>query len=153
MNKDAYISHDGRYRYTLSRIWDETKPLVMFIGLNPSTADEYTDDNTIKRCCNFALSWGYGGILVGNLFAYRSTNPNNLFMVEDPIGPENDTYLKKMSMSAALIVAVWGNSGCLQNRSHVVAKMFPEMKCLRKNKTGEPAHPLYLPADLKPINF
>lgn len=73
MIKDAILSEDRKYRYILSRTWDETKPTVLFIGLNPSTADEKTDDPTIRKCINYAKCWGYGKILMANLFAFRST--------------------------------------------------------------------------------
>ncbi len=73
MIKDAILSEDRKYRYILSRTWDETKPTVLFIGLNPSTADEKTDDPTIRKCINYAKCWGYGKILMANLFAFRNT--------------------------------------------------------------------------------
>ena len=74
----AVFSDCRKYRYTLWRIWDGNKPLVMIIGLNPSTADETSNDPTITRCKNFARSWGYGGVLVANLFGCRATSPNEL---------------------------------------------------------------------------
>ena len=73
MIKDAILSEDRKYCYILSRTWDETKPTVLFIGLNPSTADEKTDDPTIRKCINYAKCWGYGKILMANLFAFRNT--------------------------------------------------------------------------------
>ena len=75
MKKDAVLSEDRKYRYLLSRNWDDTKPTVLFIGLNPSTADEKEDDPTINKCISYAKSWGYGKVLMANLFAFRSTNP------------------------------------------------------------------------------
>lgn len=86
MKSEAILSVDRKYRYVLTRTWDETLPNIMFVGLNPSTADETTDDPTIRRCINFAKSWGYGGLYMVNLFAYRSTNPNNIRIVDNPIG-------------------------------------------------------------------
>ena len=90
MKKDAILSEDRKYRYVLSRIWDESKSMVMIIGLNPSTADETIDDPTIVRCIDFAKNWGYGGIYMLNLFAFRATLPKDMFSVENPIGDEND---------------------------------------------------------------
>ena len=153
MKKDAKISSDAQYRYTLSRIWDDSKPLVLFVGLNPSTADQCNDDRTVNRCMAFASLWGYGGILLGNLFAYRSKDPMNLYKATDPVGPENDEYLKQMATKASLVVGVWGNLGVYMERSKTVRELLPQMKCLRQNKTGEPAHPLYLPGNLVPIDF
>lgn len=128
-------------------LWDKEKPKVLFIGLNPSTADETEDDRTIRRCIGFAKRWGYGAILVGNLFGIRSTNPANIYAVKDPIGPENDAILLKMAQEAKLIVAAWGNSGVYLNRSLRMRSFFPEMKCLGLNVTGEPKHPLYVRAN------
>lgn len=89
MKKGAIISDCQQYRYALWRIWDETKPFVMFIMLNPSKADAETDDNTVRRCIGFAKSWGYGGIYICNLFAYRSTDPKVLLKVDNPFGDQN----------------------------------------------------------------
>ena len=93
MKSEAILSVDRKYRYVLTRTWDETLPNIMFVGLNFSTADETTDDPTIRRCINFAKSWGYGGLYMVNLFAYRSTNPNNIRIVDNPIGDDNDSYI------------------------------------------------------------
>ena len=75
--KNATFSSCRAYRYSLSRIWDKKKKLVLLIGLNPSTADEKVDDPTIRRCVNYAKNWGYGGFLMVNLFAYRTTLPSS----------------------------------------------------------------------------
>ena len=88
MEKDAILSEDRKYRYVLSRIWDKSKPIVMIIGLNPSTADETEDDRTIRRCIKFADSWGYGGVYMLNLFAFRATKPTDMFVVVNPIGSQ-----------------------------------------------------------------
>ncbi len=151
MRKDAVLSADRHYRYSLTREWDREKPKVLFIGLNPSTADETEDDATIRRCIGFAKRWGYGAILVGNLFAIRSKSPATIYSAKDPVGPENDAFLLKMASEATLIVAAWGNDGGFRNRSAEVKKLFPNMMCLGINKTGEPKHPLYVRADQEPI--
>ena len=90
MEKKAIISKDKIYRYKLSRTWDSTKPTILFIGLNPSIADENIDDQTITRCINFAKDWGYGTLLMANLFAFRSTYPKDIYLIDDPIGKDND---------------------------------------------------------------
>ena len=84
MKKDAQLSTCRKYRYALWRTWDEAKPQVMIIGLNPSTADETKDDPTITRCINFAKAWGYGGVCMANLFAYRATAPSDVKASIDP---------------------------------------------------------------------
>lgn len=150
MIKDAILSEDRKYRYILSRIWDETKPTVLFIGLNPSTADENEDDPTIRRCINFAKNWGFGGLLMANLFAFRSTNPQALYSAQDPIGSENNYYIKKYAEKSALIIACWGNHGRFNNRSQQVYDLIDSLNCLDTNKSGEPKHPLYIRSDAKP---
>ena len=94
MKTDAKFSACRKYRYALWRTWDESKPNVMIIGLNPSTADENENDPTITRCINFAKSWGYGGVCVTNLFAYCATVPSDMKASNDPIGSENDSWNK-----------------------------------------------------------
>ena len=107
MEKKANISKDKIYRYTLSRTWDSTKPTVLFIGLNPSIADENIDDPTITRCINFAKDWGYGTLLMANLFAFRSTYPKEIYLIDDPIGKDNDHYILECVKQSDLIIACW----------------------------------------------
>jgi len=150
MKKSAVISADKIYRYELRRIWDDSKSFVMFIGLNPSTADEANDDPTITRCINYARAWGYGGLIMANLFAFRSTDPSQLRMTPEPIGAENNSYLSKLQDEVAMIVVAWGNHGSLFNRGNEVIKMLKNPHFLEMSKEGQPKHPLYLKADLKP---
>lgn len=145
------MSDCRRYRYALWRTWDGSKSLVMFIGLNPSTADETADDPTLIRCMNFARSWGYGGVCMANLFAFRATEPTEMKSSDDPVGVENNRWLERLANDAALVVAAWGNDGSFLNRSADIRLLLPELHCLKMNKSGEPAHPLYQPARLKPI--
>lgn len=150
MKSGAKLSKCRKYRYALWRIWDESKPTVMIIGLNPSTANETEDDPTLRRCINFSKSWGYGGVYMANLFAYRAMDPVVMKAAKNPIGNENDKWLKKLADQAHIVVAAWGNDGCFLNRSKNVRIMFPDLYCIKNNKSGEPAHPLYLKANLKP---
>ncbi len=143
----AELSECRTYRYALWRIWDNNKPKVMFIGLNPSTADENTDDKTITRCTNFAKSWGYGGFYMTNLFAYRSTDKSKLPLVENPIGDDNDLYIAKYAKLADKTVAAWGNDGVFLERSAIVSNLIAPLFCLEVNQTGEPKHPLYVSSD------
>lgn len=150
MKKYATLSEDRKYRYTLTRIWDETKPKVMFIGLNPSTADETKDDPTIIRCINFAKSWGYGGLEMTNLFAFRATNPKVMKNEKEPIGKDNDTWLKKLATECDIIIGAWGNDGALHARGQEVMNMLDDLHYLALNKSGHPSHPLYLKSTLQP---
>lgn len=125
--------------------------MVMFIGLNPSTADETLDDPTIRRCIGYAKDWGYGGLLMTNIFAYRSTDPRGLLTVEDPIGPDNDKALLKCFLEVDLAIAAWGVHGTLVERDKRVRELLAPLHYLRLTKAGHPAHPLYLPKALKPM--
>ena len=148
----AVFSKDRVYRYALGRTWawggDPT--YVAFIGLNPSTADENIDDPTVRRCIGFAQLWGYGGLVVLNLFAYRSTDPAQLFMVDDPIGCENDHYIKEYAAQSEIVVAAWGNMGKHLNRDMEIRTLLPNLYHLGLTKIGCPRHPLYLPKTIKP---
>ncbi|ACA87234.1 DUF1643 domain-containing protein [Shewanella woodyi] len=153
MKKSAVLSDCRQYRYELWRVWDESKPYTVFIGLNPSTADETEDDPTIRRCINFAKSWGYGGLCMVNLFAFRATQPEDMKRASDPIGSQNDSTLLRLAENAGVIVAAWGNDGVFMERSSKVRTMLPTISALKVNKSGEPAHPLYLKSSLTPVAF
>mgnify|MGYP000036960742 FL=1 len=153
MNKDAKFSSCRTYRYTLWRVWDDSKPYAMFIGLNPSTADETDDDPTIRRCVGFAKNLGYGGLCMANLFAYRATDPSVMMSARDPVGPENDEWLGRLSSNAGIIIAAWGNNGKFLGRSKAVLCFIKNVQCLKVNNSGEPSHPLYIPADTIPIPY
>ena len=143
----AYI--EGVYRYTLLRRWNESEPNVLIIGLNPSTATAINDDPTVRRCIAYARSWGFGSVAIGNLFAYRATDPQRLFRARDPVGPKNDEFLRAMAAEASMVVAAWGNRGVYLNRSEVVQAMFPRLHCLGLTKEKQPRHPLFLPKSLQ----
>lgn len=153
IDSDAVFSSCRKHRYSLWRTWDRKLPKVLFIGLNPSTADEIQDDPTIRRCIRYARDWGYGGYIMGNIFAYRSTDPAKLKIVKDPIGKKNNYWLKKLYSEAEITIAAWGNHGDYLNRGEDVANLFKTLYCLKKTKSGQPSHPLYLPAKLKPILY
>lgn len=150
MKTETRFSPCKTYRYALWRSWDEAKPFVMIIGLNPSMTD---DNPTITRCTNFARTWGFGGVCVANLFAYRAATPPELLAAGEPVGPENDALLHQYSEQAGLTVAAWGNYGAHRNRSADVKPLLANLHCIRMNKSGEPAHPLYLKASLVPVKM
>lgn len=153
MKKTALFSNDRKYRYTLWRTWEYGKDYVVFIGLNPSTADETEDDPTIRRCIGYAKSWGYGSLCMINLFAFRATNPIDMQIQADPIGPLNNIYLFDVSKQARIIIAAWGTNGAFLRRDEEVISLIPNLHYLRLTKNGFPAHPLYLPKDLEPIKW
>ena len=154
MIKSADFSEDRVYRYALWRRWDEdSADYAMFIGLNPSTADEAEDDPTIRRCIQFAKDWGYSGLCVTNLFAFRATDPKVMKQVVEPVGDKNDQWLSECGLHAKVVVAAWGSHGVHRNRDAVVKRLIPELHYLRLTKEGHPGHPLYLPKILTPIPF
>ena len=139
-----------QYRYGLWRIWDRAQPAVMFIGLNPSTADATLDDPTLVRCMGFARSWGYGGVYTANLFAWRATDPRDMKSAKQPVGPDNDRVILDLAQRVDKVVAAWGNDGAWLDRADAVRALLPELYYLKMNRSGQPAHPLYLPKHLKP---
>jgi len=153
--KDAYISEDGIYRYSLNRDWNEEFPMMLFVMLNPSTADAVVDDPTIRRCIGFAERENMGGIEVVNLFAFRATDPKDMKAAADPIGPENDIVIRQALEDAEMVVCAWGNHGVYQGRSQAVLQLIRDEghtpysigPCNGKGK-GEPPHPLYRKGDL-----
>lgn len=152
MERGAFFSPDRTYRYDLWRGWDDKKPVVAFIGLNPSTADENTDDPTIRRCIAFAQSWGYGRLYMVNLFALRATDPKVMKAHHEPIGKMNDERIRQIYRASDIVIAAWGKDGTHLNRDRRVRAMLPNLYALRiSNKTDQPWHPLYLPADSKPV--
>lgn len=154
-SKGAQFSKCRKYRYALWRTWQEDPGYVMFIGLNPSTADETEDDPTIRRCIGFAKAWGFGGIHMLNLFAFRATNPKELKKASDPIGSENNHYLKMYLDSGGLNIACWGTHGAFKDRGEAVIELLgrENLSCLDTIRYGYPKHPLYLKQDIKPIRL
>lgn len=150
MQGDAVISECGQYRYMLTRHWGEG-PEVLFVMLNPSTADALQDDRTIGRCISFAKAWGFGRLAVANLFAFRTPSPAELMQAAEPIGPENDHWLEQLSARAALTVAAWGNDGAFRGRASEVAPRLRNPHYLKLTKRGQPWHPLYIAGDSKPV--
>lgn len=155
MQRGATFSPCRAYRYELHRVWDAHKPPAMFIGLNPSTADETVDDPTIRRCIAYAQAWGYGGLIMGNLFAFRATDPKVMKAASFPVGGDNDHWLRVNALRAGVVVAAWGTHGAFLDRGLIVKRDLAEvarggLHHLKLTKDGYPGHPLYLKADLQP---
>lgn len=149
----ASFSEDRLYRFTLYRRWAELGQEILFICLNPSTADEEHNDPTVWRCVNFARDWGYRGVWVGNLFAFRATEPNELYIAYDPVGVANNLALRQMAKRCDKVVYAWGNHGQYKDRGQYVAEMIGFGWCFGVNKTGEPKHPLYQPRNAQLIKY
>jgi hypothetical protein len=184
IKSDAVFSPDRVHRYALYRTWEplsmdacarrdgicdcDGRPcaapnrLCMFVGLNPSTADETTDDPTIRRCIRFARDWGYDGLVMANLYAFRATQPAELATAVAPIGEwgddanANDVWLQKLARDAELVVAAWGADAGPQPWRASTVRAILEGTCgplhvLGLTKDGAPRHPLYMPAATRPM--
>jgi len=150
MIKTAVIH--GVYRYQLTRIWDAEGDRAVFVMLNPSTADAREDDPTIRRCVGFSRSWGLGGIVVVNLFGLRATDPTELLTAADPVGPENENWVRQtLRYEAGQVVCAWGAHPAVGERGKafevLAAQCERELWCLGKTAAGAPEHPLYLPTE------
>ena len=152
-DNSAIFSSCRKYRYELWRWWDHSKPYVVFIGLNPSTADEINNDATVRRCISFAQSWDYGGLCMMNLFAFRATEPYVMKACLYPIGADNDEHLIMVTDKAGVVVAAWGTHGSHKTRDKEIMAFIPDMWCLGTTKAGHPRHPLYLRKDTELIEF
>jgi hypothetical protein len=149
-DRDACLVCDV-YRYVLTRIWNASLPLCVWVMLNPSKADRRVDDATIKKCMRFARKWGYGGVLVLNLYGLRATDRRELWRVDDPIGPENDKHLLGID-ARLMVVCAWGADG--RRGDEVLAALIARgvtPYCLATTKAGAPTHPLYLKESLTPV--
>lgn len=152
MLTDAYISEDGIYRYNLVRDWGDDQDLAMlFVMLNPSTADAVVDDPTIRRCIGFAEREGCGYMEVVNLFAFRATEPADMKVASDPIGPENNAVIRAALTDADIVVCAWGAHGGFLDRDTEVIDIILSSGhtpyALGLTKDGKPRHPLYLKKD------
>jgi len=143
---ETVLSPDLKYRYCLWRRWgDSNGSYALFVGLNPSTADATIDDPTIRRCKGFSQKWGLTALCMVNLFAFRSTDPNKLYQVQDPVGPLNDRFIITLAKGAGRVVAAWGTRGTFMQRDQAVTAMLNSVTCLGRTKDGCPKHPLYVP--------
>ncbi|HUB98542.1 MAG TPA: DUF1643 domain-containing protein [Solirubrobacterales bacterium] len=161
----AVLSDCGRYRYSLTREIPgqlgepERSGTCLFMMLNPSTADASVDDPTIRRCIRFTKDWGYKRLAVGNLFAYRATNPMALreLPLEVAAGPDNDQWLASHCEEASTIVCAWGANRIAPYRmpwvEPILAERGGDVVCLGTTANGSPRHPLYVPADFEPVPF
>jgi len=149
MNNACVFSADRRHRYTLMHrpdpLFSEGR-LLMWVGLNPSTADERQLDPTLTRILGYSLREGYAGFIMTNLFAWRATDPKDMKAASDPIGSDNDHWLLECARRCRKVVAAWGSHGSFRNRDAQVCELLRdfEVVCLARNADGAPGHPLYL---------
>lgn len=153
--RKASFSRCKQYRYELQRIFDEGQGVCVFIGLNPSTADARMDDPTIRRCMGFARDWGYRQLRVVNLFAYRTTYPDELKRCSEPVGKGNRRAIRRACAGADCIVAAWGMHGTLHDQDRRLIHSLSDwrLECFGLTRNGRPLHPLYLRRDAVLVPF
>jgi hypothetical protein len=153
----AAFSRCRRWRYLLWRRWDEVKPAANFLMLNPSTADEVKLDPSCTRARVYAERWGFGALIVTNLFGWRATDPDEMKAARDPVGRGNDAAILEAARAASIVVCAWGNHGAHQDRAEQVVKALRlskiQLHYLKMNGAGHPSHPLYLPGTLEPVRW
>lgn len=158
-SRGATFSSCRRYRYLLWRTWNDLTSTklgtVLWVMLNPSTADELVFDPTVRRCFLFTRAWGYRSMEVVNIFGLRSTDPRELYRSSDPVGPDNDKAIMDAAYQADLIVCAWGNHGRYRNRGLHVREHLKTINRIQLHVLGltgmqQPRHPLYVRGDLKP---
>lgn len=142
-------SNSAEYRYTLLRYIGPDTRTMLWVMLNPSTADEEKDDPTIRRVKSFTFREGYGRLVVVNLFAKRATKPVDLWKSENPLGPNNGQVLLSAIKRADIVVAAWGAAkipkGIERPNVEAMAKHHGKsLWCLGTNQDGSPKHPLYI---------
>ena len=159
----AQFTPCGLYRWTLQRAWDQARPRLLFIGLNPSRADAERDDPTLRRLIGFARAWGFGALDVVNLFGRCSPSPAVLRRCNDPIGPENDHWLKEalarlQPQAGDALWLGWGNGGVWRQRDQQVLALLATklpadltLWAIGLTASGQPRHPLYAPAAAQPL--
>ena len=148
LERDAVISDCGLYRYLLRRAWDYERPRLLWVMLNPSTADAEVDDATIRSCTRLCRSWGYGSFEVVNLFGFRATDPAALAAAANPMGERNDIVAEAAVGRCDVAVAAWGAHPMAQRRARQMADLIrrqrPMVYCVGTTKAGAPKHPLYI---------
>jgi hypothetical protein len=153
------FSKDRAHRYTLFRYWGDPDDYCVFIGMNPSGADEAAVDPTVNRCKNFARDWGFGALYMLNAFSLRATDSDELMRSSDQVRPKNDYWLKKLVQQGGRVVVAWGKKGASNGRGLQVENILREhcdpnrVCCFGRNQDGSPKHPLYQSANQVPVPY
>lgn len=162
ISKAVKFSDDGKHRLLLGRLWNTSHSKVLFIGLNPSTADGEEDDNTVRRLIKFASDWGFGGFYLCNLYSYISTDPENLAPyylglsdhARKLVDKRNFKIILERGAICSMVVFCWGAGGFEEDGpADKIIRTFRDARCFGKTKNGHPKHPLYLPSHLKLTQF
>jgi hypothetical protein len=155
MDMSARFDRSGRYRFSLHRFWSSGLDTATMVMLNPSTADHLRNDPTINRCIQLSRAWGFGGVNIVNLFAYRTSSPAHLRIISSPIGKSNDSHIVEQCDKASAVIVAWGNHGRFLERDKEVLELLSsfDLWCIGQTKSGQPKHPLYAPGDVKLQRF
>ena len=146
----AEVSACGQYRHSLTRRWvnPHGNLAIVFIGLNPSTADGELDDPTIRRCVDFANGLGGSRLTMINLFDFRATQPADMRKQNKPISEHNEEHVIRALINADIVVAAWGNGGRYRGAGLQMRKLAHDKKVklhhLGLTMDAQPKHPLYL---------
>ncbi|OMF05596.1 DUF1643 domain-containing protein [Paenibacillus sp. FSL H7-0942] len=156
MQLSATFDPEKKYRYLLTREWDVTLPKLLYIMLNPSTADEVSEDQTSRQCLYFANKFQYGSFEVVNLYSLISTDPKGLKQsLVDPIGHKTDQYIIEASLRANRVIIAWGEKHFFNQRDKQVIEMLRSkdinLYCLKMAKSGHPRHPSRLAHDIEDL--
>jgi hypothetical protein len=154
MKRSAILSDCGQFRYELRRQWSEA-PALGWVMLNPSTADASVDDPTVRRCIDFAQRWGYGAIVVRNVYAFRATDPQALWMSTNRWGPDVGHHLRR-AVDEKVTVCAWGNNVVEADAAaarRILCEAGANLVHLGLTKHGQPRHPLYVKASTEPIQW
>lgn len=157
MATGAVFSPDKTHRYRLWRTWDESKPPLVMVMLNPSIADEGQNDPTVERCQRRAMAMGFGGLQVVNIFALVSTDPAGLYSHPDPVGPDNNAAILEAVKGAGMVLCAWGTHGQHIGRAMEVVSLLRRVGvtpyCLGQNADESPKHPLYVAYSIEPTPY
>ena len=156
IKRNAIFDKTKKYRYLLSREWDNKLPKLLFIMLNPSEGNEIIDDKTIKRCIYFAKKFNFGSFEIVNLYSLISKSPKVLRNTKlDPIGIETDKYILKAAKKSNKIIVAWGNKHYINNRNNDIKNLLLnngfKLYCLKKTVKGNPYHPSRIENDIKEL--
>ena len=154
IDSTAVYSVCERYRYELTRVWDEEAPRLLYVMLNPSTADETQNDPTIERCQRRAVRNGFGAMRICNLFAWREASPAALKRAGAPEGGHNEAALAEAARWANAILCAWGVHGAHRDAHLRATALLSESGTplfhLGLTQAGHPRHPLYVSYDVTP---
>ena len=161
MLRSAKFDEEHKHRYYLSRIWDDSHSKILFIGLNPSKADDVEDDNTVRRLITFSQSWGFGGFYIVNLYSFIATEPEDMIRwyymrtnkMQRALFKQNMEYALRYARICSMTAFCWGAGIPNEEASTRYIRTFRDAYCFGHTKDGHPKHPLFLAGNTELIKF